>query len=51
MWKIVVKYKNGFEGGLLARFATKEKADAYAKKLFDTDTVAWYSVEVLRGQE
>jgi hypothetical protein len=50
-WKIVVQYKNGFKGGLLARFATKAKADAYAKKLFDTDTVEWYSVEVLSGQE
>lgn len=50
-WKIVVQYKNGFKGGLLARFTTKAKADAYAKKLFDTDTVQWYSVEDSDWQE
>jgi hypothetical protein len=50
-WKIVVQYKNGFKGGLLTRFSTKARADAYAAKLFKTDTVLWYSVKDVDWQE
>jgi hypothetical protein len=50
-WKIEVQYLTGYKGELLARFATKQKADAYGNKYFKTDSVVyWKSVEEPYGQ-